>query len=291
MMPRGSDGVCLEPLGLTNGPEGGRGKCNMKRRTKHLADTEMLFSLSGKKALVTGASSGIGRAIALGLAAAGADVAVLARGSDLEATADEIRAMGRDARAIRFDVGDTGRIGEVVAGAVRELGRLDLLVIAAGTTFRAPSESFPEDKFDEIIRVNLKSAFLFCQHAARQMIKQGTGGKIINIASMQSFQGGITIPAYAASKGGLAVMTKTMANDWAKYNIQVNAIAPGYIHSRLTASLSKDRKRSRAIMERIPAGRWGVPDDLRGAAVFLASKASDYVTGHILCVDGGYQAR
>ena len=252
---------------------------------------EALFSLAGKKALVTGASAGIGQAISLALATAGADVAVLARGSDLETTATAVRLLGRQAVAIRCDVGDTGKIGEVVSSACQQLGGLDILVVAAGTTFRAPSEIFPEDKFDEIIRVNLKSAFLFCQHVARQMIKQDTGGKIINIASMQSFQGGITIPAYAASKGGLAVMTKTFANDWAKYRIQVNAIAPGYIHSRLTDTLYRDKKRSRAILERVPAGRWGVPDDLRGAAVFLASRASDYVTGHILCVDGGYQAR
>ena len=250
-----------------------------------------LFSLAGKKALVTGASSGIGQAIALALGEAGADVALIARGEDVEATALAIRQLGGTATAHRFDVGETARIGERVSGICEQLGGLDILVTAAGTTFRAPSEAYPEDKFDEIILVNLKSVFLFCQHAARCMIHQGRGGKIITIASMTSFQGGIMIPAYSASKGGVSAMTKTFANDWAKFDIQVNAIAPGYIHSRLTDSLVKDETRNRGILERIPAGRWGRPDDLRGAAVFLASGASAYVTGHILCVDGGYQSR
>lgn len=250
-----------------------------------------LFSLVGKKALVTGASSGIGQAIALALATAGADVAVVARGEEVAATAESIRTLGRKAVPIRFDVGETGRIGEVVRSACDRLGGLDILVAAAGTTFRAPSESFPEDKFDEIIQVNLKSVFLFCQQAAQVMIKQNTGGKIITIASMTSFQGGIMIPAYSASKGAIASMTKTFANDWAKHGIQVNAIAPGYIHTRLTDTLVKDESRNRGILERIPAARWGLPEDFKGAAVFLSSTASQYVTGHILCVDGGYQSR
>jgi len=250
-----------------------------------------LFSLAGKRALVTGASSGIGQSIALALANAGADVAIVARGEEVAASAESIRALGRKAVPVRFDVSETHRIGEIVRSAGEQLGGLDILVAAAGTTFRAPSESFPEEKFDEIIQVNLKSVFLFCQQAAQIMIRQNTGGKIITIASMTSFQGGIMIPAYSASKGAIASMTKTFANDWAKYGIQVNAIAPGYIHTRLTDTLVKDESRNRGILERIPAGRWGLPDDFRGAAVFLSSRASQYVTGHILCVDGGYQSR
>lgn len=249
------------------------------------------FSLAGKKALVTGASSGIGEAIALAFAEAGADVAVLARGEQVEATAQRIRALGRTAIPLRFDVGDTARIDEVVQDTANKLDGLDILVTAAGTLFRAPAQDYPEAQFDEVMRVNVKSTFLFCQSAARLMIAGGVGGKIITIASMLSFQGGMLVAGYSTSKGAVATMTKAFANDLARHRIQVNAIAPGYIRSRLTEALIADPNRNRGILERIPSGRWGEPEDLKGAAVFLASPASNYVTGHILCVDGGYQSR
>jgi 2-deoxy-D-gluconate 3-dehydrogenase len=248
-----------------------------------------MFDLTGKVAVVTGANTGIGQGIALALAKAGADVALAGR-SEAAETADKVRALGRRAVLISADLATIAPVPEVVERTLAELGRLDILVNNAGIIRRADAVDFTEEDWDAVIDTNLKSVFFLCQAAARHMIAQG-GGKIINIASMLSFQGGIRVPSYTASKSGVAGLTKLLANEWAAKGINVNAIAPGYIATNNTAALQSDEARNRSIMERIPAGRWGDPSDLGGAAVFLASPASDYVQGHILAVDGGWLAR
>ncbi len=247
------------------------------------------FDLSGKVAVVTGANTGIGQGIALALAAAGADVALVGRSAATE-TADKIRALGRKAETVSADLSSIEPVGRVVAETVETLGGLDILVNNAGIIRRADSVDFTEADWDAVMDTNLKSVFFLCQAAARHMIPNG-GGKIINIASMLTFQGGIRVPSYTASKSGVGGLTKLLANEWASKGICVNAIAPGYIATNNTDALQKDETRNRQIMERIPAGRWGDPADLGGAAVFLASSASDYVQGHILAVDGGWLAR
>jgi 2-deoxy-D-gluconate 3-dehydrogenase len=248
-----------------------------------------MFDLTGKVAVVTGANTGIGQGIALALAEAGADVALVGR-SEATETADKVRALGRRAVLISADLATIAPVREVVDRTLAELGRLDILVNNAGIIRRADAVDFTEEDWDAVIDTNLKSVFFLCQAAARHMIAQG-GGKIINIASMLSFQGGIRVPSYTASKSGVAGLTKLLANEWAAKGINVNAIAPGYIATNNTAALQSDEARNRSILERIPAGRWGDPSDLGGAAVFLASPASDYVQGHILAVDGGWLAR
>jgi 2-deoxy-D-gluconate 3-dehydrogenase len=248
-----------------------------------------MFDLTGKVAVVTGANTGIGQGIALALAEAGADVALVGR-SEATETADKVRALGRRAVLISADLATIAPVPEVVDRTLAELGRLDILVNNAGIIRRADAVDFTEEDWDAVIDTNLKSVFFLCQAAARHMIAQG-GGKIINIASMLSFQGGIRVPSYTASKSGVAGLTKLLANEWAAKGINVNAIAPGYIATNNTAALQSDEARNRSILERIPAGRWGDPSDLGGAAVFLASPASDYVQGHILAVDGGWLAR
>jgi 2-dehydro-3-deoxy-D-gluconate 5-dehydrogenase len=247
------------------------------------------FRLDGKVALVTGANTGIGQGIALALAGAGADVALAGR-TPADATAEAIRLLGRRASFIRADLSTTEPIAEIVEEAVAGLGRLDILVNNAGTIRRADALDFSEDDWDAVIDTNLKSAFFLSQAAARHMIDRGSG-KIINIASMLSFQGGVRVASYTASKSGLAGLTRLLANEWAGKGINVNAIAPGYIATNNTEALRADDTRNRQILERIPAGRWGDPADLGGAAIFLASSASDYVHGHILAVDGGWLAR
>ncbi|HEY0445231.1 MAG TPA: 2-dehydro-3-deoxy-D-gluconate 5-dehydrogenase KduD [Allosphingosinicella sp.] len=248
-----------------------------------------MFDLTGKVAVVTGANTGIGQGIALALAEAGADLALVGR-SEATETADKVRALGRRAVLISADLATIAPVPEVVDRTLAELGRLDILVNNAGIIRRADAVDFTEEDWDAVIDTNLKSVFFLCQAAARHMIAQG-GGKIINIASMLSFQGGIRVPSYTASKSGVAGLTKLLANEWAAKGINVNAIAPGYIATNNTAALQSDEARNRSILERIPAGRWGDPSDLGGAAVFLASPASDYVQGHILAVDGGWLAR
>lgn len=247
------------------------------------------FDLSGKVAVVTGANTGIGQGIALALAAAGADVALVGRSAATE-TADKVRALGRKAEIVSADLSSIEPVGRVVAETVEKLGGLHILVNNAGIIRRADSVDFTEEDWDAVMDTNLKSVFFLCQAAARHMIANG-GGKIINIASMLTFQGGIRVPSYTASKSGVGGLTKLLANEWASKGICVNAIAPGYIATNNTDALQKDETRNRQIMERIPAGRWGDPADLGGAAVFLASSASDYVQGHILAVDGGWLAR
>jgi 2-deoxy-D-gluconate 3-dehydrogenase len=248
-----------------------------------------LFDLSGRVAVVTGANTGIGQGIALALAEAGADLALVGR-SAAEETAAKAEALGRRAILVPADLSTIAPVGEVVERTLGELGGLDILVNNAGIIRRADAVDFSEEDWDAVVDTNLKSVFFLSQAAGRHMIGQGRG-KIVNIASMLSFQGGIRVPSYTASKSGVAGLTKLLANEWAAKGINVNAIAPGYIATNNTAALQGDETRNRQIMERIPAGRWGDPSDLGGAAVFLASDASNYVNGHILAVDGGWLAR
>jgi 2-dehydro-3-deoxy-D-gluconate 5-dehydrogenase len=247
------------------------------------------FDLLGKVAIVTGANTGIGQAIALALAGAGADIAVVGR-SPAEETVAQAQALGRKAEMIAADLSTIEPVQRVVDETIAKLGGLDILVNNAGIIRRADAVDFTEEDWDAVIDTNLKSVFFLAQAAGRHMIAQGRG-KIINIASMLTFQGGIRVPSYTASKSGVGGLTKLLANEWAAKGVQVNAIAPGYIATNNTTALQADAARNKAILDRIPAGRWGDPGDLGGAAVFLASGASDYVTGHILAVDGGWLAR
>ena len=250
-----------------------------------------LFKLDGKVALVTGAGQGLGQGMAVALAEAGADIASLDR-TGCEGTCDAVRALGRRYHESVVDLREAsvGDLNRVVANVVKELGCVDILVNNAGTIRRTPAVEFSEADWDDVLQINLKAAFFLSQAAARVMISNGSG-KIINIASMLSFQGGITVPSYTAAKSALAGITRALANEWAKHNINVNAIAPGYMATDNTAALRADPKRSTSILERIPAGRWGTPADLKGAVVFLASSASDYMHGAIIPVDGGWLAR
>ena len=251
--------------------------------------TASLFSLEGKVAMVTGANTGIGQGIAVALAQAGADVAAVGRSEPAE-TAQAVEAAGRRFLSVKADLGSTEPVERVVAETVGQLGRLDVLVNNAGIIRRADSIDFTEADWDAVMDTNLKTVFFLSQAAARRMIPTG-GGKIINIASLLSFQGGIRVPSYTASKSGVAGLTKILANEWASKGVTVNAIAPGYFDTNNTEALRADENRNRAILERIPAGRWGQPGDIGGAAVFLASRASDYVNGIVLPVDGGWLAR
>lgn len=247
------------------------------------------FDLSGRAAIVTGANTGIGQAIAAALAEAGADIALVGR-TPAEETADRVRAAGRRAVIISADLSTSTPVNSVVEQTLSEFGAVDILVNNAGIIRRADALDFSEDDWDAVINTNLKSAFFLSQAVARHMAARGRG-KVINIASLLSFQGGIRVASYTASKSGVAGITKLLANEWAAKGINVNAIAPGYIATNNTAALQADETRNRQILERIPAARWGEPSDLGGAAVFLASSASDYVHGHILAVDGGWLAR
>ena len=248
------------------------------------------FKLTGKNALVTGSQQGLGAGIALALAEAGANVVCHGLFPEPNDICDKIRALGRKSFFIQGDVSDAKLCEELVERTVQEFGSIDVLVNNAGTIKRAPAAEFPQDYWDLVIAVNLSSVFRISQLAGRHMLKQGRG-KIVNIASLLSFQGGVFVPSYTAAKSGVAGITKALANEWAAKGLNVNAIAPGYMATDNTAALRADENRSRQIMERIPAGRWGEASDLAGAAVFLSSAASDYVNGHILLVDGGWMAR
>jgi 2-deoxy-D-gluconate 3-dehydrogenase len=250
-----------------------------------------LFDLSGKVALVTGASRGLGAAMAHALADAGADIAVHASERTPTVTIAAIEAKGRQARGFTANLAKRNETLRLVPAVVEAFGRLDILVNNAGTIQRAPAVRHPDEMWDEVIAVNLTSAFLLSRAAGAHMIGSSNGGKIVNIVSLLSFQGGITVPGYAAAKGGLAQLTKALSNEWASQRVNVNAIAPGYMKTDNTSALQADPVRSRQIGERIPAGRWGEPDDLAGAVVFLSSGASDYVHGHVLVVDGGWLGR
>lgn len=249
------------------------------------------FSLDGKSALVTGASRGLGQRIAIALAEAGADVACHSReeGGAAEAIG-AITALGRKAVSVVGDMAETEDPHRVAGEALEKLGKIDILVNNAGMIRRSPAVDYSEEDWSTVVQVNLSSVFRLSQAVGRHMVERGSG-KIVNIASLLSFQGGITVPAYTASKSGVAGLTKALANEWAKHNVNVNAIAPGYMETDNTAALRADETRNRQIMERIPAGRWGDSDDLSGAVVFLSSPASDYVQGHIMVVDGGWMAR
>lgn len=251
-----------------------------------------LFRLDGKTALVTGARRGIGKAMAIGLAEAGADIIAVSAnletaGSEIE---NEVRALGRSFSAYRCDFSNRDDLYRFIRELNAEHPVIDILINNAGTVLREPAETHPDDYWDRIIETNLNAQFVLSRELGVRMLERGSG-KIIFTASLLTFQGGITVPGYAASKGGLGQLTKALANEWAGRGLQVNAIAPGYVRTDVTEALQKDPDRYRSILERIPAGRWGQTDDFKGPAVFLASAASDYVNGEILLVDGGWMGR
>ncbi|NEW05113.1 2-dehydro-3-deoxy-D-gluconate 5-dehydrogenase KduD [Paenibacillus sp. SYP-B3998] len=248
-----------------------------------------LFDLAGKVALVTGASGGLGQAMAIGLAEAGAKVVAVSSSESVQ-TVEAIRAIGGQAELIAADLSNEDLLEDVVNQAVGIYGRVDILVNNAGIIRRTPAADHARQDWHAVIDLNLNSAFFLCQLVGRHMIERGSG-KIINIASMLTYQGGINVPGYTASKHAIAGITKALANEWAGKGIQINAIAPGYMTTNNTAPILQDEKRTQAITERIPAGRWGSPEDLKGPVVFLSSSSSDYMNGHVLCVDGGWMAR
>jgi len=249
------------------------------------------FQIGGKNALVTGSHRGLGATIAVALAKAGANVGCHGRDPNPGVACDEVRAAGRKTFYFSADLAKSNSCLALIEKTISEFGSIDILVNNAGVIRRAPAAEYPAAFWDELIAVNLTAVFHLSQLAARHMLERGTGGKILNIASLLSFQGGILVPAYAAAKGGVAQLTKALANEWADKGINVNAIAPGYMATDNTTALRDDPVRSRQILARIPAGRWGEPSDIAGAAIFLCSAASDYVHGHVLAVDGGWLAR
>jgi 2-dehydro-3-deoxy-D-gluconate 5-dehydrogenase len=250
------------------------------------------FKLDGRVALVTGAGRGLGQGIAAGLAEAGADVAVLDV-VPLDETRDQISTLGRRCHALSYDLGKTnaGVAREIISECTSELGRLDILVNNAGIIRRAPALEFGEEDWEDVVKINLSSLWYLSQAAARRFIEQGGGGKIINLASVLSFSGGIVLPSYAATKAGVANLTRALANEWASLGINVNAIAPSYFSTSMTSALRSDAERRDSLLARIPAGRWGEPEDLKGAVVYLASDAASYVHGATIPVDGGWLAR
>jgi 2-deoxy-D-gluconate 3-dehydrogenase len=254
------------------------------------------FSLAGKNALVTGSRRGLGSAIAIALAEAGANVGCHGREADGDAVSAKIRAIGRKTFYLAGDVSEAATCAALVEKTVADFGSIDILINNAGMIRRAPAAEHSIEDWNAVIAADLTAVFRLSQLAGRQMLsaengESARGGKIVNVASLLSFQGGITVPGYAAAKGGVAQLTKALANEWAAKNINVNAIAPGYMATDNTEALRNDPVRSRQILERIPAARWGNASDVAGAAVFLSSRASDYINGHILAVDGGWLAR
>ncbi len=248
-----------------------------------------MFDLTDRVAIVTGGSTGLGAGMSMALAEAGAHVVLVDRVSSSE-TEQKIKALGRQAVTVVADLSKRESPAEIVKSAVEKFGRIDILVNNAGIIRRTPAADFSEQDWDDVMMINTRAVFFLCQLAGREMLKQRRG-KIINIASLLSFQGGILVPSYAASKAAVAQVTKALANEWAAHGINVNAIAPGYMATNNTKALREDPNRAKAILDRIPAGRWGTPEDLMGVVVFLASAASDYVNGHVLVVDGGWMAR
>ncbi|MFM0892375.1 2-dehydro-3-deoxy-D-gluconate 5-dehydrogenase KduD [Citrobacter freundii] len=248
------------------------------------------FRLEGKVAIVTGCDTGLGQGMAVALAEAGCDVVGVNRKIPHE-TAEKINALGRRFMAIQADLSQQDALTSIVIQSVSAFGRIDILVNNAGTIRRQDALDFSEKDWDDVMNLNLKSVFFLSQAVARQFLAQGNGGKIINIASMLSFQGGIRVPSYTASKSGVLGITRLLANEWAAKGINVNAIAPGYMATNNTQQLRADSERNQEIIDRIPAGRWGTPNDLKGPVVFLASSASDYIHGYTLAVDGGWLAR
>ncbi|MFN7250541.1 MAG: 2-dehydro-3-deoxy-D-gluconate 5-dehydrogenase KduD [Anaerobacillus sp.] len=248
-----------------------------------------LFDLSGKVAVVTGGTRGLGKDMALGLANAGADVVIIGRTVDPQVV-KEIENEGVRALGISFDLLDFDQYDALIDQIVNKMGQIDILLNNAGVQKRHPSVDFPKDDWDFVMDVNANAVFFMCQKVGKLMLEKGYG-KIINIASLLSFQGGLTVPAYAASKGAVMQFTKSLSNEWAKYGINVNCIAPGYMTTEMNTAIIADEKRNTQILERIPAGRWGKPEDMKGAAIFLASSASDYVNGFTMAVDGGWLGR
>jgi 2-deoxy-D-gluconate 3-dehydrogenase len=248
-----------------------------------------LFDLAGKSAIVTGASTGLGLGMSSALASAGADILMVDR-VPMDDAAEQVRSLGRRVSALVADLSHMESIDKVIRTAIQDFGKIDIVVNNAGIIRRTPAIDYSEKDWDEVMTVNAKTVFFLSQAAARDMMKR-KHGKIISIASLLSFQGGILVPAYTASKAAVAQVTKAMANEWAEHGICANAIAPGYMATNNTKALREDPVRSKAILDRIPAGRWGKPEDLQGAVVFLASPSSDYVNGHVLVVDGGWMAR
>lgn len=248
------------------------------------------FDLSGKVAMVTGCSTGLGQGIILGLAEAGADIVGVGT-SDATETKEAVEALGRSFLWLKADLTSIDPIEGLISSAVERFDHLDILVNNAGIIRRNDAVDFSEKDWDDVMNLNIKSLFFLSQSAARQFIAQGSGGKIVNIASMLSFQGGIRVSSYTASKSGVLGITRLLANEWAGHGINVNGIAPGYMATNNTAALRADEKRNTEILGRIPAGRWGLPDDLKGPVVFLASSASNYINGYTIAVDGGWLAR
>ncbi|EFM10474.1 2-deoxy-D-gluconate 3-dehydrogenase [Paenibacillus curdlanolyticus YK9] len=249
-----------------------------------------MFNFSGQSAIVTGAARGLGQALAIALAEAGADLTLVTNSSPADETKQAIERIGRRAIVVKADVSDQASLRGIIDSAKAAFGRIDILVNNAGIIRRAPAAEHAYADWQAVLGTNLDSVFTLCQLAGNEMLAQGSG-KIINIASMLSFQGGVNVPGYTASKHAVAGLTKALANEWASRGVQVNAIAPGYMATDNTAALRADEARNQQILDRIPAGRWGSNDDLKGAIVFLASRASDYVNGHVLCVDGGWMVR
>lgn len=248
------------------------------------------FNLKGKVAVVTGCDTGLGQGMALGLAGAGCDIVGVNLTEPTE-TIEKVTALGRKFVNIPANLMKLDDIPNIVERAVAEFGHIDILINNAGIIRRNDAIDFTEKDWDDVMNINIKSVFFMSQAVAKQFMAQGTGGKIINIASMLSFQGGIRVPSYTASKSGVMGITRLMANEWAKHNINVNAIAPGYMATNNTAALRADESRNKEILSRIPANRWGLPSDLAGPCVFLASSASDYINGYTIAVDGGWLAR
>jgi len=248
------------------------------------------FSLAGRRAVVTGGSRGIGAAIAFGLARAGADVVSLHRSAGEPPVAAEVRALGRSYQAVQGDVGDIDGLSALARRVIATHGPIDILVNNAGVTHRQPAAAYPLEKWRAELDTDLTAPFVLCQEFGRPMLERHAGA-IVNITSLMAFQGGFTIPAYAAAKAGLANLTRALSNEWAREGVNVNAVAPGYIETDFTAALQADPVRGRQIGERIPAGRWGRPEDIAGAVVFLCSPAAAYIHGHVLVVDGGWLGR
>lgn len=249
-----------------------------------------LFDLTGKIALVTGGTRGLGQGMALALAEAGADIALVQRNLTNTETRDKIHELGRKAEIIECDLSYLAEVKKVVGKTVDVFGKVDILVNNAGIQRRNPAEEFTDEDWNAVIDVNLNSVFILCREAGKAMLKSG-GGKIINIASLLSFQGGITVPAYAAAKGGVAQLTKALSNEWASKGININAIAPGYMATDMNEALLANETRNRQILERIPQGRWGTPEDMKGLTIFLASDGCEYVNGQVIAVDGGWLGR
>lgn len=251
-----------------------------------------MFDLTGKKAIVTGGTRGLGRGIAEGLMEAGCEALIIGSGPSAAAAAEDFRKKGFCCHGLAVDLSDRAARRQGFEKAVEMLGgRLDILINCAGIQRRHFCEEFPIGDWDEVLEVNLTATFDLCQMAGRQFIAQGSGGKIVNMASMLTFFGGYTVPAYAASKGGVAQLTKALANEWAGKGINVNAVAPGYMATEMNTALMNDPGRSTEILARIPAHRWGTPEDMKGVCIFLSSEASDYISGAVIPCDGGYLGR